>query len=359
MKKQAMKKNFRGAIAPILVLAGAVLPVAAAEAVTLKVADTFPPGHYIVKNGTKYWMDRVTELTNGEVKFEYFGAGQLGSLRDMFSLVQNGVVDVGYVPPAFNSGTTPLATVHTLPALFSKSAVGTPAFFDTVSEGPILEHDFLANGMRPLWGVMTSTYNVFTRGVEVGGLDDIKGLKLKSIAGNMSESVKALGGAPVDIPSPETYQAIRTGTVDGAVFPTTSVYSYRLDEVVDTGLMGLDLFVFWAPYMINEKTWQRLSPEIRTAIEQASRETMQRTAAFTDNQAAELEDKMRADGIKIVRLSSEEKEKVRKVTSPVSEAWVADMEARGLPGAQILETFKSNIEKYQAVVKKRSTHVRK
>lgn len=30
-------------------------------------------------------MDRVSELTGGEVKFRYFGAGQLGSLRDMFS----------------------------------------------------------------------------------------------------------------------------------------------------------------------------------------------------------------------------------------------------------------------------------
>ena len=88
-----------------------MMPQIAAAEVTLKVADTFPPGHYIVETGTTYWMDRVTELTDGEIKFQYFGAGQLGSLRDMFSMVQTGVVDIGYVPPAYNGGTMPLAGV--------------------------------------------------------------------------------------------------------------------------------------------------------------------------------------------------------------------------------------------------------
>ena len=156
------KKLDRFATGAALVMAVGMMPQIATAEVTLKVADTFPPGHYIVETGTTYWMDRVTELTDGEVKFQYFGAGQLGSLRDMFSMVQTGVVDIGYVPPAYNGGTMPLAGVHTLPGLFSQSIVGTPAFFETVTSDPILENDFLANGMRPVWGVMTSTYNLFT-----------------------------------------------------------------------------------------------------------------------------------------------------------------------------------------------------
>jgi TRAP-type C4-dicarboxylate transport system substrate-binding protein len=330
-----------------LVIADALAPQAAVAEVTLKMADTFPPGHYIVETGTRYWMDRVTELTDGEVKFQYFGAGQMGSLRDMFSMVQSGVVDIGYVPPAYNGGTMPLAGVHTLPGLFSQSAVGTPAFFDTVTSGPILENDFLNNGMRPLWGVMTSTYNLFTRGKQIDGLEDIKGLKLKTIAGNMSESVKALGGAPVDIPSPETYQAIRTGTVDGTIFPTTSVYSYKLDEVIDTAVIGLDLFVFWAPYVINEEVWQGLESTHQEAIQQASHEAMQRLAEETDRSAADLENKMRDGGINVIVLDEAQREHVRVATAPVFEAWVSDMEERGLPGGEVLEAFRANIEKHQ------------
>ena len=337
----------RFAAGAVLMMAGALAPQDVLAEVTLKVADTFPPGHYIVETGTKYWMDRVTELTGGEVKFQYFGAGQLGSLRDMFTMVQSGVVDIAYVPPAYNGGTMPLAGVHTLPGLFSQSTVGTPAFFDTVNSGPILENDFLANGIRPLWGVMTSTYNLFTRGKEVDGLEDIAGLKLKTIAGNMSETVKALGGAPVDIPSPETYQAIRTGTVDGTIFPTTSVYSYKLEEVIDSAMMGIDLFVFWAPYAIREEVWQGLEPAHQEAIRQASLEAMQRTAEETDRSSAELEDKMREDGIKVIVLDEAQREQVEAATAPVFDAWVSDMEGRGLPGGEVLEAFRANIEKYQ------------
>ena len=331
-----------------LMIAGALAPQGVVAEVTLKVADTFPPGHYIVETGTRYWMDRVTELTDGEVKFQYFGAGQLGSLRDMFSMVQSGVVDIGYVPPAYNGGTMPLAGVHTLPGLFSQSTVGTPAFFDTVTSDPILQNDFLANGMRPVWGVMTSTYNLFTRGKEIDGLEDIKGLKLKTIAGNMAESVKALGGAPVDIPSPETYQAIRTGTVDGTIFPTTSVYSYKLDEVIDTAVMGIDLFVYWAPYVIREDVWQGLAPAHREAMQQAAQEAMQRVAEETDRSAAELEGKMRNSGIKVIVLDEAQREQVKAATVPVFDAWVSGMEERGLPGDEVLEAFRANIEKYQS-----------
>jgi len=348
MTMMNFSKIARSALVPVLALAGAALPTFAAAEITLKVADTFPPTHYIVKNGTQFWMDRVTELTDGEVQFQYFGAGQLGSLRDAFSMVQNGVVQIAYVPPAYNGGKMPLAAVHTLPGMFSTSTVGTAAFFETVSEGPILENDFLANGMRPLWGVMTSTYNLITRGVDVKDLSDIDGLKLKTIAGNMAEAIKTLGGAPVDIPSPETYQAIRTGTVDGAIFPTTSIYSYKLQEVVDTALLGLDVFVYWAPYVIDEKTWQGLSPEIQAAFQQAGMEAMTRTAEYTDNLALELEDTMRADGIKVIRLSDEQRAKVQELTAPVADEWVSGLEERGLPASEVMATFKANIAAQQA-----------
>jgi len=155
------KKLDRFATGAALVMAVGMMPQIATAEVTLKVADTFPPGHYIVETGTTYWMDRVTELTDGEVKFQYFGAGQLGSLRDMFSMVQTGVVDIGYVPPAYNGGTMPLAGVHTLPGLFSQSIVGTPAFFETVTSDPILENDFLANGMRPVWGATVARSHIY------------------------------------------------------------------------------------------------------------------------------------------------------------------------------------------------------
>jgi len=326
------------------VLTGALLvPAAVAAEITLKVADTFPPGHYIVKEGVEFWIKRVEELTEGEVKIQYFGAGQMGKLRDMFSLTQRGVVDIGYVPPAFNGGTMPLSGVHSLPSLFSSSSVGSPAFLETINETAILQNDYLDNGLRPLWGVMTSTYNLFTRGVEVKGVADMKGLKLKAVAGNMSDAIELLGGAPVDIPSPETYQSIRTGTVDGAIFPATSVYSYKLNEVVDTAVLGIDMFVYYAPFVVNEDKWQSLPTNVQEALVQAGQEAMERVAAYTDAKVVELEQTLVDDGIKVIKLNPEQQVELRATISVVADNWVADMKSRGLPGDVVLEAFKANV----------------
>jgi len=66
-----------------LVLPTIPAPAPAAEKIVLKVADSFAPAHYIVEQGLKPWMKRVTELTGGQVEFQYFGAEQLGPLRDL------------------------------------------------------------------------------------------------------------------------------------------------------------------------------------------------------------------------------------------------------------------------------------
>jgi len=337
------QKYTRSLMSAAVLAGGLFAPGLAAAEITLKVADTFPPGHYIVKQGVEFWIQRVEELTEGEVKIQYFGAGQMGKLRDMFSLTQRGVVDIGYVPPAFNGGKMPLSGVHSLPSLFSSSSVGSPAFLETVNGTAILQNDFLDNGIRPLWGIMTSTYNLFTHGVEVNGIEDMKGLKLKTVAGNMAQAVELLGGSPVDIPSPETYQSIRTGTVDGAIFPATSVYSYKLNEVVDTAVLGIDMFVYYAPFVINEEKWQTLPANVQQALVQAGQEAMERVAAYTDKKVVELEQTLVDDGIKVIKLTPEQQVELRGTISVVADNWVADMESRGLPGGDVLEAFKANI----------------
>src|SRR3546814_4359966 len=51
------------------------------KAINLRVADSFPAGHFIPATATIPWMEDVTKKTNGRVKFEYFPAQQLGKAR--------------------------------------------------------------------------------------------------------------------------------------------------------------------------------------------------------------------------------------------------------------------------------------
>src|SRR5204863_8426201 len=84
------------------------LPVSTLQAQALKVADSFPAGHYLVRLMLKPWMDDVTKRTNGAVTFTYYPNQQIGKAADMLRLTQSGVVDIGYIGPSYVSDKMPL-----------------------------------------------------------------------------------------------------------------------------------------------------------------------------------------------------------------------------------------------------------
>src|SRR5690625_2960380 len=56
------------------------------EKILLKVADSFPTTNDLSSEGIVYFMDRVEELTNGQVEFEYYPAEQLGKADSFLDL---------------------------------------------------------------------------------------------------------------------------------------------------------------------------------------------------------------------------------------------------------------------------------
>lgn len=324
-------------------MAGIGMPARAQE-LTLKVADSFPPKHNIATTGTKWWMDRVTELTGGKVKFQYFGAEQLGKLKDMLTLLQSGATDIAYTPPTFFEGKMPLSSVHSLPNLFDSSYVGGLAYDDTIRHTAILKEDYQRNGIAPLWGTMTSTYNIFTRNKPIRSVADLKGMKLRSAGSYQDDAVRMLGAVPVAVPSPEAYQAMQLGTVDGAIFPTSAAQSYRLQEVSKYFTMGFNITVFYAPYSVNMRVWDRLPADVKDAFNKANDEVNRRMGKYFDDSNQELLDFYAKSGVEIIKLPDAEQAKVRELLEPLYAKWVADMKAKNLPGAEVLKYFREAIK---------------
>ena len=62
---------------------------AAAEPIKLRVADSFPKGHYLVRLVLEPWMAEVQKRTNNAVTFEHYPAQQLGKAADMLTKALN------------------------------------------------------------------------------------------------------------------------------------------------------------------------------------------------------------------------------------------------------------------------------
>src|SRR3954464_2172384 len=113
----------------------------AAERVNLRVADSFPKGHYLVKLILEPWMDEVRKRTSNAVSFEHYPAQQLGKATDMLKLTQTGVADIGYVAPGYASDKMPVSEVAMLPGAFEHSCQGSLAYWKLARSGVIAEQD--------------------------------------------------------------------------------------------------------------------------------------------------------------------------------------------------------------------------
>ncbi|WP_449375068.1 hypothetical protein [Bosea thiooxidans] len=98
---------------------GALSAPSLAETRKLRVANSFPAGHYLVKLIIQPWMAEVTKRTNGGITFDYFPSQQIGKAADMLKPTQSGVVDIGYVAPAYVSDKMVASEVAMLPGGFT------------------------------------------------------------------------------------------------------------------------------------------------------------------------------------------------------------------------------------------------
>jgi TRAP-type C4-dicarboxylate transport system substrate-binding protein len=93
--------------------------------------------------------------------------------------------------------------------------------------------------------------------------DDVKGLKFRGGSREMDLMLKEAGGIISSVPSNEIYPAMQTGSLDAAVTSSTSLITFRLDEIsknLTSGLKGS--FWFMLEPLIMSRTSTIRSPPI-------------------------------------------------------------------------------------------------
>ena len=289
--------------------------VGTAQAQTkIKIADSFPVGHYLPKYVTTPMMERLKALPAAKgIEFEYYPAEQMGKAKDFLALVQSGVIDIAYVAPGFVSDKMPLSVVSELPLDFSGSCQGTMAYWNLAKPGGLLaKKDFEPNGIRLLFTIVLPPYQVVTR-KPFASLKDIEGMKIRASGSAKELVLKKLKAIPVLMPTPDVYESLSRGTIDGVLFPFNSLAPYEIHKLSKTGTIGENFGSFVANWVISEKRWQTLpagvQQELTTMGEQITR------AACTQvekDEAGDIE-KVKAVGVKLITLSAPDKAAVQAV----------------------------------------------
>lgn len=328
-------------LAATLVALAASAPAAYAQQVKLRVADSFPVGHFIPEVATKTWMAEVTKATNGAVTFEYFPAEQLGKAKDLLALTVSGVADVGYVAPSYISDKLPLSGVAELPGQFAESCAGTEAYWNLAKPGGILDkREFAPNGVRVLFAFVLPPYQFFLAKAKLESLKSLEGLKIRPTSGGV-EVVRRLKAVPVQIPAPEVYESLSRGTIDGVVFPISSIFAYNLQGLLKYATIGESLGSFVATYAISGRKWKALPPNVQKAMADAGEAAMRRMCKYVDENVSKDTDKLRQQGVTMVQLPAADKKKLAELTTDAGAVWAESLDKRGKPGTEVFKAFRA------------------
>ena len=326
--------------ASILALAG-WSPLALAQQIKLRLADSFPAGHYVAETATKYWMSEVTRLTNNAVVFEYFPAEQLGKAKDLLALTVSGVTDIGYVAPSYISDKMPLSAVAELPGSFPNTCTGVAAYWKLAKEGGVLAaKEFAPNGVRVLFAFVLSPYQLYLSKAKLDSLKSLDGLKLRPQSGAV-ELVRKLNAVPVQIPAPEVYESLSRGTIDGVLFPIASIFSYNLQGLLKTSTVGESFGSFAATYAISDKRWKTLPPNVHKAMADAGDATVRRICEYIDGNEAKDTEKLRQFGVAMVQLPAADKKALAEMMRDGGTVWAQTLDKRGKPGTEVFNAFRA------------------
>lgn len=342
-----MRSRMARALAALSLSTLTTLPTLPVHAETvLRVADMFPGTHIGVQQA-KRWMNRATELSGGELKFQYFPSEQLAKAADMLDAVQNGVTDIGFVVPAYVTDRMPLSTVVNLPLVGNRNNTleYQHAFRKLVREmlDPV---ELRPLGVRAVRAVMTGPYQLLSASKsQPKTLADLKGLRVRVGGGIQEKALARLGMTPVAIAAPDMYTAIQRGTVDGVMFTLLTAGGYRLQEVTKYVSTNINFGLIPNYYVINEKTWQKLSPKAQKALLQADEDMVAGEAAdFDAGQVKFLADVEKRKG-KVYAFDDAEVAKCRAMLEPLHQEWIADMEKIGKPGRKTFDVWRTAMTK--------------
>src|SRR3954467_6396057 len=317
-------------------LIGSTVFAQAADPITLRVADSFPKGHFLVKLMLEPWMEEVKKRTNAAVTFEHYPAQQLGKAADMLKLTQTGVADIGYVAPGYVSDKMPVSEVAMLPGAFAHSCQGTLTYWKLARDGVIAEQDYTGNNIRLLLVVTLPQYRIFTVKQPVKDVADVTGLKLRSTGGAQDLTLRAIGAVPVRMAAPDAYESLSRGTMDGLLFPLESVVAYGADKLVKHATDGLGFGSFIVAYSISEAAWKKLTPEIQKAMLDAANEIIPSACQEVQKADETTKAKLEAAGVRFEPLQAD---KFKDLLKGVAQTWAQGLDSRGKRGSEALREF--------------------
>ena len=315
---------------------------APAKPVELKLAHAWATTHH-VHVILDQWTKDVEKATNGRVKITIYPAGTLSTAVQLYDTLRTGVVDLAWFLQGYTPGKFPLTSVIELPFMASSARQGSSAVWELYRTSPEMQAEYGGVVVLSMWVVDPG--QLMTNRKIVRNMNDVKGLKLRIGSDTLKPTAEALGAVPILMPVNELYDALQKGVVDGTLLGSSAIRTFKLPSVLKGLTMG-QFFVNVQALGVNKSSWARIPAEDQKIImDLAGLRLAQITGSKYDSEAKVGNDDAVAGGVEVVQLPAAEMAKWRDAVGGIYQKWIADTNAKKLPGQQIYNKTRELLNK--------------
>ncbi len=272
-----------------------------ADAKELRLSMAPPPNSPWGKIAQKF-VDKVGELSGGELTIKAFMGSKLGGEQDVIKQIARGRVDMGVM-----SNTAVSLVVPEFGLLASPYGFDTPEQFDCVADNHLLStfgKEFDAAGIKTLSWMEVGYQVIFSKeGVRVPA--DLAGVKIRT-APSVTDTkfIQTAGGTAVPLSPKDTIPALKTGQVSAgtqlSVFGIVVGYPKVAPQITLTRHQHQVGGV-----VMSKKTWESLNAKEQGWVSEAAPIFLELRKALRGAEGALLK-KAAGEGATIIELSAEE-----------------------------------------------------
>ena len=299
------------------VLIAALVAAGAAHAqTTWKLATGYRAESFHTQNIQQFVRD-VDLATRGGLLIQVYPNNTLARLADISAAVQQGKAEAGETIMTSMVKDIPLAGADSIPFVVTSYKDAQRLW---KLQRPGLEKHFNERGMRLLYAVPWPPQGLHSN-KPVRGPADFRGTQMRTYNQTTMRIAEMLGAKPVDVAMVDVGKALAEG---------------RMDNMITSALTGVENKVWgpikyyyeinaWFPknaVFVNSKAFEALKPEARAAVLKAAGEAEVRGWQASQALAASATEELRANGVKIERISPELDTEIKRMGEKFSREWI-------------------------------------
>lgn len=313
-------------------LTAAVLGLSApASAETWDMPTPYPDGNFQTKN--VYWfVDRVKELSGGELEINVHSAASLFKMPEIKRAVRSQQAPIGEVLMSVHGNENALWEVDGIPFL---AAGYDNAWNLWQAQKPLITELMAEEGLMPLYAVAWPGQGLYAQ-EQIEDLSAMEGVKFRAYNAATSRMAELMGAVPTTVQYAEVPQAFSTGLVSAMLTSAATGVDVKawdfLNVYYDTKAMHPKNLVF-----VNKRAFDGLDEGVQQALLQAAEEAEKRGWEESQKVAADTVKALADNGMTVPEASDALVDGLKGVGETMTQEW---LERAGDQGQALVDAYR-------------------